>query len=304
MIVVGVGQRDADRLYSGLERTDRVPELNCMVVQICVHLPRQAACHRMRLNVGKRLSAHRLESRPAFIRIARIFPRAITGSQRLNVLGVLFAVGNQTLMHEQRRQCLRLGNCCVKRGLVLFFVRVRGLALPCLSRKQGIQILLCVVASCLEQRRARFRACLQGKIIVVKSADTLNRLIKRGGVQPVGGNQLIDLCLQRSSCSFNGPRTFCGGQCFLGLFARTIFRRKRCPKTAGLVSITVVAITGLIPVCFVFAGYRCKQTCKRFCLLIGKRTASGYLNQDAKDISLYCIIYLIRIDTQEIVCRV
>ena len=203
MIVVRVGQRNADLLFGGLECADRVPELNCMVVQICVLLPRQIARHRMRLDVGERLGAHRLEIRPALCRIAWVFTRAITGSQRLNVLGVLFAVGNQTLMHEQRRQCLRLGNCCVKRGLVLFFVRVRGLALPCLSRKQGIQILLCVVASCLEQRRARFRACLQGKIIVVKSADTLNRLIKRRGVQIVCGNQVANCNFKSFRCSIN-----------------------------------------------------------------------------------------------------
>ena len=195
MIVVRVGQRDANLLFGGLECADRVPELNCMVVQICVHLPRQAACHRMRLNVGKRRSAHRLEIRPAFIRIARIFPRAITGSQRLNVLGVLFAVGNQTLMHEQRRQRLRLGNCCIKRGLILFFVCVRRRAFSFFPGKQRIQILLCIVASLFEQRRARFRARLQGKIIVVESADTLKCFVKRRGVQPVGGNQLSNLCL-------------------------------------------------------------------------------------------------------------
>ena len=119
MIVVGVGQRDADLLCSGLERTDRVPELNCMVVQICVLLPRQVARHRMRLNVGKRRGAHRLEILPAFIHIARIFTRAITGGQRLNALGVLFTVGNQTLMDKQRRQRLCVGNRRIKRGLIL-----------------------------------------------------------------------------------------------------------------------------------------------------------------------------------------
>ena len=125
MIVVRVGQRDADLLLVELERTDRVPELNCMVVQICVLLPRQIGRHRMRLDVGERRGAHRLEIRPAFIRIARIFTRAITGSQCLNALSVLFTVGNQTLMDKQRRQRLCVGNRRVKRGLILGCVFVR-----------------------------------------------------------------------------------------------------------------------------------------------------------------------------------
>ena len=282
MIVVRVGQRDADLLFGRLERTDCVPERVRFFAQPAVFVLCQPIRYRMLLDIGKRVGARRLERRPACFRIARIFTCAVTGSQSLNGLGVLFAVGNQTLVDKQRRQLPCLGNCCIKRGLILFFVRIRRLTIAFFSGKQRIQILLCIVASCLELRCACFRVCLQGKSIVAKTVDLLQRFIKRGGVQSVGGNQPIDLCLQRSSCCFNVLRGFCGGQCLLSLFARTIFRRKRCPKTTGLVFITVVAITGLIPVCFFFAGYRFKQTCERFFLLIGQHIAFFFLYQHGK----------------------
>ena len=247
MIVVRVGQRDADLLFGGLECADRIPERIRFFAQPADFVLCQPIRYRMLLDIGKRVGARRLERRPAFFRIARIFPRAVTGSQSLNGLGILFAVGNQTLVDKQRRQRLCIGNCCIKRSLILFFVRIRRLAITIFSGKQRIQILLCFGASLFEFCRTRFRVLFQGKIIVAKTVDLLQRFIKRGGVQPVGGNQLIDCCLQRSSCSFNIVFTFCSFQIFLGLFARTIFRCKRCPKTTGIVSIAVVAIIGLIP---------------------------------------------------------
>ena len=209
MIVVRVGQRDADLLFGRLERADCVPKRVRFFAQPAVFVLCQPICYRMRLDVGKRVGARRLERRPAFFRISRIFTCAVTGSQSLNGLGVLLAVGNQTLVDKQRRQLPCLGNCCIKRGLILFFVRIRRLTIAFFSGKQRIQILLCIVASCLELRRTRFRVRFQGKIIVAKTVDLLQRLIKRGGVQSVGGNQLIDCCLQLSPCYFNILFTCC-----------------------------------------------------------------------------------------------
>ena len=209
MIVVRVGQRDADLLLGGLKRTDCVPERIRFFAQPAVFVLCQPIRYRMLLDIGKRVGARRLECRPAFFRIARIFTCAVTGSQSLNGLGVLLAVGNQTLVDKQRRQLPCLGNCCIKRGLILFFVRIRRLTIAFFSGKQRIQILLCIVAPCLELRRTRFRVRFQGKIIVAKTVDLLQRLIKRGGVQSVGGNQLIDCCLQLSPCCFNILFTCC-----------------------------------------------------------------------------------------------
>ena len=96
-----------------------------MLAQIALLIPCQLVRHRMRLDVGERRGAHRLEIRPASIRIARIFTRAITGSQRLNALGVLFTVGNQTLVDEQTRQILYRCDGSIQRGLILSCVFVR-----------------------------------------------------------------------------------------------------------------------------------------------------------------------------------
>ena len=242
MIVVRVGQRDADLFCGGFERTDRDPEVYCILVQICVHLPRQAACHRMRLDVGERLGAHRLEIRPAFIRIARIFTCAVTGSQSLNGLGILFAVGNQTLVDKQRRQRLCFGNRRVKRSLVLVFVRVRRRALSFFPGKQRIQILLCIGASLFEQRRARFRVRFQGKISVVKTVDSLKCFVKRGGVQSAFENEILLCARQLFRCGVDKRlRRTCAGIDFFGIG----FGGSKCvPKTnlICLIDVSVVIV--------------------------------------------------------------
>ena len=214
MIVVRVGQRDADLLFGRLERADCVPERVRFFAQPAVFVPCQSIRYGVLLDIGKRVGARRLERRPAFFRVARIFTCAVTGSQSLNGLGILFAVGNQTLVDEQRWQRRHFGNFHVKRGLILPLVPVRRLAITIFPGKQRIQICLCFGASLFEFCRTRFRVRFQGKIIVAKTVDLLQRFIKRGGVQPVGGNQLIDLCLQRSSCSSMSPGLFAEANAF------------------------------------------------------------------------------------------
>ena len=284
MIVVRVGQRDADLLFGRLERADCVPERVRFFAQAAVFVLCQPIRYRMLLDIGKRVGTRRLECRPAFSCIARIFTRAITGSQSLNGLGILFAVGNQTLVDKQRRQILCRCNGGIQRGLILVgvFVRVRRYALTFFSCEQRIQIRLHLAAPCFELRCACFRVRLQGKIVVGKSTDTLNRLIKRGGVQPVGGNQLIDCCLQFSPRRVNILFICCGFQSFLSLFARTISSNEIRPKAVFVVCIAVVAITGFIPVCFVCTSYGCKQIFERLCRKGWLRSIAFHLHEDCK----------------------
>ena len=55
MIVVRVGQRDADLLFGGLECADRIPERIRFFAQTVVFVLCQFVRYRMRLDIGKRV---------------------------------------------------------------------------------------------------------------------------------------------------------------------------------------------------------------------------------------------------------